>query len=289
MSPKRELCIPLCASLSTCSPVMCTNSSWFRGTGWWSRCDRSLVGSVSARFSALLTAGAKPSIRHTIFYTHTHTHFLLVFQESRETGQHFTTAKHGSITRNKLKQTFRGQTSITYKLVYAWYNQFCASPLFLVTWKHRWRKRESGKARRKVGVEWLLSMVLNGCPPCVCEWVCVCSQTQLLVTGLTWLLNTQKQICFHQNSLTWQGRRGLHWSFFLIAQLTFKNASLPFFFSLNKILERVYVVKKKKDRNENDQILWRNWRDNVGHSGHSRYKWSAQVNRVQPPCPQRPC
>lgn len=73
MSPKRELCIPLCASLSTCSPVMCTNSSWFRGTGWWSRCDRSLVGSVSAGFSALLTAGAKPSIRHTIFYTHTHT------------------------------------------------------------------------------------------------------------------------------------------------------------------------------------------------------------------------
>lgn len=118
---------------------------------------------------------------------HTHTHFLLVFQESRETGQHFTTAKHRSITRNKLKQTYRGQTSITYKLVYAWYNQFCASPLFLVTWKHRWRERESGKARRKVGVEWLLSMVLNGCPPCVCEWVCVCSQTQLLVTGLTWL------------------------------------------------------------------------------------------------------
>lgn len=139
----------------------------------------------------------------------------LVFQESRETGQHFTTAQHRSMTRNKLEQTYRGHTSITYKLVYIRYNHFRASPLFLVTWKHRWSKRESGKARRKVRAEWLLSMVLNGCSPCVCVGGgCVCSQIQLLVAGLTWLLNTQKQICFHQNSLTWQGQRGLHWSFF---------------------------------------------------------------------------
>lgn len=66
-------------------------------------------------------------------------------------------------------------------------------------------------------MEWLLSMVLNGCPPCVCEWVCVCSQTQLLVTGLTWLLNTQKTDLLSPKQLNMTGTEGAALILFLIA------------------------------------------------------------------------
>lgn len=71
--------------------------------------------------------------------------------------------------------------------------------------------------------------------------------------------------------LNMTGTEGAALILFSYSSADFQKCLPPFFFSLNKILERVYAVKKK-DRNENDQILWRNWRDNVGHSGHSRYK-----------------